>query len=454
MLKFVLALAVMTSAMSPMVSGQVVEGVLVDRGARFDAARLEQLVAPIALYPDSLLLQVFMASTYPLEVVEADRFVKANPGLSQQTLETSLVGQNWDPSVKVLAGFPDVLRRLSENLDWSRDLGDAFLAQRAELLDAVQRMRARASEAGTLTSTEQHTVTTQADRIIVIESANPSVVYVPTYSPYRVYGNWSYPYYRYPSAYGWGGYSGGGLSFGIGLGFGDWLWGRPSWGWGQSSFWVDANRYNQFNRRYGHGWSDRDYVRGDRFDWRHHHEHRRGVRYRDPEVSRQYGGGSDDWRLSRDSARGFEVAPAPRRDVRAGVNGAQNGNLPSNVSPRLDRREPSRTERQVSPRINNPPVNVPPRVDRKESPRIERQTAPRIETPKSDPRVNPAPQPNARSRTTWSGSRNPALDRAATERGSKSRAVAPRTNSGSNQKAPANRGRPQETNDGRKDRKE
>ena len=155
---------------------------------RFDAARLEQLVAPIALYPDSLLTHVMMGATYPIEVVEADRWVRANPNVTGDVLRTSLASQTWDPSVKALAGLPDVLKMMSENLDWTRDLGDAFLSQRTELMDAVQRMRARAKEAGTLQSTEQQTVTVQDPGTVVIESRSPEVIYVPSYSPTVVYG--------------------------------------------------------------------------------------------------------------------------------------------------------------------------------------------------------------------------------------------------------------------------
>ena len=250
---------------------------------RFDSARLEQLVAPIALYPDSLLTHVMMAATYPIEVVEADRWVRANPNVTGDALRTSLASQTWDPSVKALAGLPDVLKMMSENLDWTRDLGDAFLSQRTELMDAVQRMRARAREAGTLQSTDQQTVTVQDPGTVVIESRSPEVIYVPMYSPRAVYGGWSYPNWYYPSfygsgyygsGYGYGGYGSGtasgygsGLAFSIGFNWGNWLWGSPNWGYGSSNVYVDAARYNRFNQYWSSNWTQPSYA-GDRYPGR------------------------------------------------------------------------------------------------------------------------------------------------------------------------------------------
>ena len=138
---------------------------------------------------------------------------------------------------------------MSENLDWTRDLGDAFLGQQAALLDAVQRMRQRARDAGTLATTPEQTVTVREDRIIVIEPAT-TVVYVPTYSPYYVYRGWSCPHWYYPRLYGW--WPNYGFSFSVGYGswagWGSWFWGRPHWHWGGSSVYVDVDRYNRFNR--------------------------------------------------------------------------------------------------------------------------------------------------------------------------------------------------------------
>ncbi len=150
--------------------------------ASFSKEQLEQIVAPMALYPDPVISQMLMASTYPLEIVQAARWVKANPGMKEKALEDGLKQHDWADSVKSLCAFPDVLEQMDENLDWTQDLGDAFLAQKTELMDTVQRMRGKAYDSGNLKSTEQQVVTQQPDKIIVIQPANPEVVYVPTYS--------------------------------------------------------------------------------------------------------------------------------------------------------------------------------------------------------------------------------------------------------------------------------
>ena len=148
----------------------------------FSSEELEQIVAPIALYPDALLAQVLMAATYPLEVVEAARWLEKNPKPQPKDLEAKLKDQTWDPSVKSLCGFPDVLQRMNDNLDWTQDLGDAFLGQKELVMDTVQNMRRKAYDSGNLKSGKEQTVTEQADKIIVIEAADPEVIYVPTYT--------------------------------------------------------------------------------------------------------------------------------------------------------------------------------------------------------------------------------------------------------------------------------
>ena len=159
----------------------------------FSSEQLEQLVAPIALYPDPLLTQILMASTYPLEVVEAERWVKANPGLTGDKLDAALKEQDWDPTIKALVSVPDVLDQMSQNLDWTQDLGDAFLAQETQLMDTVQKMRGLAYDEGNLKTTEQQTVTQEPDKIIVIQPSDPQIIYVPTYSSTVVYGpSWGF----------------------------------------------------------------------------------------------------------------------------------------------------------------------------------------------------------------------------------------------------------------------
>ena len=163
-------------------------------GAVFKPEEIEQLVAPIALYPDSLVSQILMAPTYPLEVVQADRWAKANKTLKGEAITTALEAQNWDPSVKSLVNFPQVLAMMSEKLDMTMRLGDAFLAQQKDVLDAVQRLRAKAQAQGNLKTTKEQTVIVEQPAaqttVIKIEPANPQVVYVPTYNPTVVYGAW------------------------------------------------------------------------------------------------------------------------------------------------------------------------------------------------------------------------------------------------------------------------
>src|SRR5262249_23049343 len=165
-------------------------------GTTFRPEEIEQLVAPIALYPDALVSQILMASTYPLEIVEADRWAKANKTLQGEALTKALEAQNWDPSVKSLVNFPQVLAMMSEKLDMTQRLGDAFLAQQKEVLDAIQWLRAKAQSQGNLKTTPQQTVIVEqpapGSAVVRIEQADPQVVYVPTYDPAVVYGAWPY----------------------------------------------------------------------------------------------------------------------------------------------------------------------------------------------------------------------------------------------------------------------
>jgi len=261
----------------------------------FSSQELEQLAAPIALYPDSLLAQVLMASTYPIEIVQAERWVKANPSLKGKALEDALQSQPWDPAVKSLAVFPQILTMMSEKLDWTQKLGDAFLAQQSDLMATVQTLRRKAVSQGSLKdSKEQKVVTTTENNttIIIIEPADPEVVYVPTYDPSVVYGTWPYPayppYYWYPPGYGYGGAL---LRFTAGVIIGNALWGRLTWGGGDVN--INVNRYNNFNRT---NISDGN--------WKHNVDHRGAVPYRDKGVAQQYGRGQNADAGSRDAFRG------------------------------------------------------------------------------------------------------------------------------------------------------
>jgi hypothetical protein len=251
-------------------------------GKTFTQQEIEQLVAPIALHPDALFSQILMASTYPLEVVEAERWVKSHPDLKGKALEDALQSQPWDPSVKSLTVFPQVLTMMSEKLDWTQKLGDAFLAQQKDVLAAAQTLRNKAAQQGNLKDTEQQRVITEqveSQTVIKIVPTNPEVVYVPTYNPTVVYGAWPYPAYP-PYAYYPPGYAyapGAALfTFAAGAAVGAALWGDCNWGRGDVD--VNVNRYNNFNRS---NISNRN--------WSHNAAHRGAVPYRDRGVAQQYG---------------------------------------------------------------------------------------------------------------------------------------------------------------------
>src|ERR1700691_4113051 len=186
--------------------------------ATLSTDQLNQLVAPIALYPDALVAQILAASAYPTQIVEEERFIQQNPNLKDKDLADAVNKQDWDPSVKALAQFPSVLANMDKNLSWTSSLGDAYVNQQQDVMDAVQTMRAQAQKAGHLSSNEQENVTTEGNTI-AIEPATPDVVYVPAYDPWLVYG---YPIVAYPGWYPYPGifYDGPGLFFGVGFGIG------------------------------------------------------------------------------------------------------------------------------------------------------------------------------------------------------------------------------------------
>jgi hypothetical protein len=273
----------------------------------FSQQELEQVAAPIALYPDPLVAQVLMASTYPLEVVSAQRWVKANPGLKGKALEEALQKEPWDASVKSLAAFPQVLDMMNAQLDWTQKLGDAFLAQQQELMAAIQTLRAKADTAGNLKSGKEQVVSKEQQgntTIVKIEPANPEVVYVPTYNPTIVYGDWPYsaypPYSYYPPGYAYA--PGAALfTFGVGMAVGAALWGDCNWGNGDIN--INSERYNNFNRT--------NNVQGGK--WEHKVEHRKGVGYRDNATQSKYGRGQQPGADTREAFRGR--AEQGRRDL-------------------------------------------------------------------------------------------------------------------------------------------
>jgi len=234
--------------------------------------QLQQLVAPIALYPDSLVAQILAASTFPEQVVEADRWVQAHPDLKGGALGQAVDQQPWDPSVKALTAFPSVLGNMDKNLSWASSLGDAYYNQEQDVMDAVQVMRQKAEESGNLKTTPQQTVTTQGSTVI-IQPADPEVVYVPAYDPWVVYGG---PIVAWPGWYPYPGiwYGGPYLSFGVGFGVG--FFGGYGWGW--------------------HHWGG--------FDWHHHYAVYNHERYFS--HSRTFYNRNTFYRGGGDHGRGFD----------------------------------------------------------------------------------------------------------------------------------------------------
>jgi hypothetical protein len=308
--------------------------------------QLDQLLAPIALYPDPLLAQIMMAATYPLEIVEAERWVQDpnNSQLRGDALDAALQQQSWDPSVKSLVPFPQILVMMNSRLDWTQAIGNAFLAQQAAVMDSVQRLRAQAQAAGTLQSTPQQTVSADGSNIMV-EPTNPDQLYVPYYNPAAAYGSWAYPDYPptyFPPPAGYGYTAGSGLYFGIGVGVLAGLWGWNHWDWAHHGIAIDAERYNRINR-YAIEHDHRPAFSGT--SWQHDPAHRIGVPYAHQAVQQQ-----------------FQRAPAgsvdARRDFRGfvasgGVTGSYRGAMPA-AEPRATAGAPASMIRPPAPRFAAP----------------------------------------------------------------------------------------------------
>lgn len=294
--------------------------------APLSAEALEALVASIALYPDALVSQILMASTYPIEVVEADRWTKANSSLTGDALAKALEAETWDPSVKSLVEFPDVLAMMSDQLDWTTKLGDAFIAQQKDVMAAIQSLRAKAKQAGSLQSTEQQKVEVQqagATQTIVIQSTSPEVIYVPRYDPVVVYGTWPYPSYP-PYAYYPPGYVAGSnlVSFSAGLALGaawGYAWGGCNWRGGDVD--IDINRNANFNTNINRTQINNNLsaqgISNGKGQWQHDSTHRRGAAYSDNATAQRYGRGTDAQAAqARDQFRGR--ADQGRQDLARG----------------------------------------------------------------------------------------------------------------------------------------
>jgi len=306
---------------------------------------LEQLLAPVALYPDSLLTQVFMASTYPLEIVQADRWVKDHKDLKGDGLAKELEKQTWDPSVKSIVNFPDVLVMMSEKLDLTIKLGDAFIAQQADVLNTVQNLRAKAQKSGNLPSNEQQKVIVEAappapppsadvqiappPQVIKIESPNPQVIYVPTYNPVVVYGTWPYPAYPpypyYPPRPP-GYVVGPVVSFGVGVACGvawGYAWGHTNWG--HNNIDINVNRNTNFNTNINRNNYNKVNVNNANINnvkggssWQHDPAHRQGVAYPNQNTAQKFGGANQSAQAAqaRDAYRGR--ADTGRQDLATG----------------------------------------------------------------------------------------------------------------------------------------
>ena len=301
--------------------------------AKLSNQQLDSLVAPIALYPDPLLTQVLMASTYPLEIVQLHQWLQQNKQLKDKALTDAVTKQPWDPSIQAMAVFPDLVKQLAESIAWTDDLGNAFLAQQNDVMDAVQRMRSKAMEKGALKTTEQQKVETKVveggKTVVVVEPAKTEVVYVPSYDPVAV---WGAPYYPYP-AVAYPVYPAGGmlLSFGVGMAIGA-AWGHGGWccnyGWGGNNVYVNRNNnyVNHYNRtnagnRYG----------GANNTWRHNPQHRGGAPYGNQSVANRYGGTARGNSLSQ-----RQTAARQNQQVRGGESFRSGGSTsrptPQNVN--------------------------------------------------------------------------------------------------------------------------
>src|SRR3954454_17858217 len=256
--------------------------------------QLDSLVAPIALYPDPLLAQTLAASTYPLEIIQLQQWMDKNKDLKDKALADAVAKQPWDPSIQSLTAVPDVVQRLAGNIQWTTDLGNAFLAQQTDVMDAVQRMRGKAETKGTLKTSAQQTVETRTveggKQVIVVESAQPDVVYVPSYDPAVVYGPPAYPYYPYTYP---GYYPGMGLAWGAaGCALGAWAggnWGNCNCNNGD----ININNKNNFNKNNINTGGNRNNInrgQGGGGNWSHNPTHRGNAPYGDRGTANKFGG--------------------------------------------------------------------------------------------------------------------------------------------------------------------
>src|SRR5438874_2556599 len=285
------------AALAQQAESQVMTTATTEESPKIPNDQLDSLVAPIALYPDELLAQVLAASTYPLEIMQLQQFLAKHKDLKDKALQDAVIKEPWDPTVQALAALPDVVKRLSDDIQWTTDLGNAVLAQQSDVMDAVQRMRAKAKDTGNLKSNEQMKVETQVienKSVVVIQQSNPEVVYVPSYNPTVVYGPPVYPYP--PVAYPPPGYYAAGMaiSFGVGMAIGA-AWGGGGWscnsGWGSNNN-ININNNNTFvnNSNRQNNISNTSGNRTGNNSWQHNSQHRGGTPYSNKATANKYGG--------------------------------------------------------------------------------------------------------------------------------------------------------------------
>src|SRR5213592_1235383 len=292
----IVGLALSSTAFAQQAQSQVMNTTTSDteQAPQLASGELDSLVAPIALYPDPLLAQTLAASTYPLEVIQLQQWMDRNKNLQGKALADAVAKQPWDPSVQALVATPDVVQRMAGNIQWTTDLGNAFLAQQSDVMDAVQRLRGKAESKGTLKTSAQQKVETKTveggKQVIVVEPSSPDVVYVPSYDPEVVYGPPppAYPYYPYT----YPGYvPGTALAWGAGIALGAAAWGAwgGNWGncdWGHGD--VNINNNNNFNRNYNKNVNGGQAGQGNK--WQHNAQHRGNAPYGNRQTANKFGG--------------------------------------------------------------------------------------------------------------------------------------------------------------------
>jgi len=309
----VIAVMVLVAGSVPTLAVQQTAADQAAQPAQQTPAELQQLVAPFALYPDALVAQILAASTYPTQVVEAERWLQNHSELKGDELARDVDKESWDPSVKALTQFPSVLARMDQNLSWTSAVGDAYYNQEQDVLDAVQVMRQRAEDAGTLKATPQQTVATQGSTII-IEPADPDICYLPIYDPWTVYG---VPVPIYPGFFfdPWVGppfFFGPAIGLGFFRGYG---WGWPAWGfnWGRRQVIFNHNIYVSRSPSFFHRFPGQ---RGDHFGGGF--DHNQGIGGSDHHNDHGVGSSDHDHGhafADRDSGRGrIDGSPNPGLD--------------------------------------------------------------------------------------------------------------------------------------------